>query len=260
MKKKFLVLNRYFERFITDHFTVNFINKLIDSIVASGPFKGMKYVSGSIGSRLLPKILGTYELELHPVIEEICRGSFDVIIDVGAAEGYYAVGMALRNSGAKIIAFETEAGGQNLIKNMADLNGVANRVSVRGFCDSRSLSDSISDNKKCLIIMDIEGAESVLLDNSMIPKLNNCSILAEIHECVVPGVGDIILGRFKNTHKIIEIKERARTLGDFPLPAPFLYRSLFKKYFILNSMDEARFDSLIGKPEKNTNWFYLEPK
>ena len=145
MKKKFLILNRYFEGFITRCFTVNFIKKLTGNIVASGPFAGMKYASGSIGSRLLPKILGTYELELHPTIEKICQRSFDLIIDVGAAEGYYAVGMALRNSDAEVIAFETEVGGQNLIKEMADINGVADRVSVRGFCDSESLSDSISD-------------------------------------------------------------------------------------------------------------------
>ena len=108
--------------------------------------------------------------------------------------------------------------------------------------------------------MDVEGFEANLLDNAAIPKLNNCHILAEIHECVVPGVGDKIKDRFKNTHKIVEIKERARALGDFPLVIPALYRTLFKKYFIFNSMDEARFDSLVGKPEKNTNWFYLEPK
>jgi len=107
--------------------------------------------------------------------------------------------------------------------------------------------------------MDVEGFEANLLDNAAIPKLNNCHILAEIHECVVPGVGDKIKDRFKNTHKITEIKERERILKDFPLPVPLFYK-LFKKYFIFNSMDEARFDSLIGKPEKNTNWFYLESK
>lgn len=258
--KIFRVLNRRLEKFIVQKFVVSFIQRKTGNVVASGPFLGMKYVESSTGSRLLPKILGTYELELHPIIEEICRGSFDVVIDVGAAEGYYAVGMAIRNPNAKIIAFETETSGQNLIKNMANFNGVADRVSVRGFCDSRSLSDSIIDNKKCLIIMDIEGAESALLDNLAVPKLNNCYILVEIHECVVPGVGDIIRGRFENTHNIVEIKERARVLENFPLVIPVLYRTLLKKYFIFNGMDEARFDSLIGKPDKNTNWLYLEPK
>ena len=260
IKKMFRILNRKLENFIAQKYVVGFIQKKTGNVVASGPFLGMKYVDSGIGSRLLPKILGTYELELRPVIEEVCKRSFDVIIDVGAAEGYYAVGMALRSPGAKVIAFETEINGQNLIKKLADINGVADRVFARGFCDSKSLSDSIPDGKKCLIIMDIEGAESDLLDNAIIPKLNNCHILVEIHECVVPGVGEIISNRFKNTHKITEIKERARTAKDFPLPPPILYKTLFKKYFILNSMDEARFDRLIGKPEKNTNWFYMEPK
>ncbi|MBU4348149.1 hypothetical protein KJ671_01415 [Patescibacteria group bacterium] len=258
--KVFRILNRYLERFITQKCVVGFIRKKTSNVVASGPFSGMKYVSSSTGSRLLPKILGTYELELHPMVEEICKRSFDVIVDVGAAEGYYAVGMALRNPKAKVIAFETEISGQNLIKKMADINGVTNRVFARGFCDSKLLSSSIPDDKKCLIIMDIEGGEASLLDNCISPKLNSCHILVEIHECVVSGVGDIIINRFKNTHNIIEIKERARVLKDFPLSIPILYRSLFKKYFILNSMDEARFDSLIGRLDKNTNWLYLELK
>lgn len=257
--KKFLIINRYFEGFITRNLTTNFIRKITGNVVASGPFFGMKYVGSSIGSRLLPKILGTYELELHPIIEEMCRKSFDVIIDVGAAEGYYAIGMALRNPNAKIVAFETEVSGQNLIKKMADINGVTNRVFVYGFCGSELLSNCISENKECLIIMDIEGTEATLLDNCIVPKLNNCNILVEIHECSVPRVGDIIINRFKNTHKIIEIKERERAFGDFPIVIPGIYR-LFKKYFILNSMNEARFDSLIGRPEKDAGWFYLEPK
>ena len=239
---------------------IGFFRKKTGNVVVSGPFLGMKYISNSTGSRLLPKILGTYELELHRVIGEICKKSFDVIVDVGAAEGYYAVGMAYRNPNVRIVAFETEANGRNSIKEMADINGVADRVSVRGFCDSKLLSDSILYNEKCLIIMDIEGAESVLLDNRAIPKLNNCNILVEVHERLVPGVGDIIVDRFKNTHKIIEIKKRERVLGDFPIAVPKICRLFFKRYFIFNSMDEARFDSLIGRPEKNINWLYLEPK
>ena len=258
--KIFSVLNRYFDNFITRKFVTPYIRFRTGDKVASGPFKGMNYISGSVGSRLTPKFLGTYELELAPTIEKICKKNFDVIVDVGAAEGYYAVGMAMRNQKTKVIAFESEDTGRELIGEMAVKNRVAKRVDIRGHCGIGSLSDAISENKKCLVMMDIEGAEMELLDNDVVPKLNRCHILVEAHECVVPGVSDTIKNRFKNTHKINEIDERSRGMSDFPLAVPFIFRTLLKRYFIYNSMDEARFDSLVGRPEKNAGWLYLEPK
>src|SRR3989344_7241810 len=79
--KKIRILNRCFENFIARKFVVPFIWAKTGGMVASGPFEGMKYVKDSVGSRLLPKLLGTYELELHPTIEKVCRESFDTIID-----------------------------------------------------------------------------------------------------------------------------------------------------------------------------------
>src|SRR5207249_10415948 len=96
--------------------------------ILAGPFAGMKYVSTSVGSVYEPKLMGTYELELHPIIEQLCKQQFSRIIDVGAAEGYYAVGMAMRSPRSEVIAFETTTEGQALIAQLAALNEVAARV------------------------------------------------------------------------------------------------------------------------------------
>ncbi|NEQ73541.1 MAG: hypothetical protein F6K23_10945 [Okeania sp. SIO2C9] len=43
-----------------------------DLIVKHGPFKGMKYPDQkSVGSALIPKIVGSYESELHQIIGKI---------------------------------------------------------------------------------------------------------------------------------------------------------------------------------------------
>src|SRR6478672_6897407 len=66
-------------------------------VVQHGPFKGMKYPGvNSVGSALIPKLLGSYERELHPLIDSICAGQYDQVVDIGCAEGYYAVGLAMR--------------------------------------------------------------------------------------------------------------------------------------------------------------------
>jgi hypothetical protein len=43
-----------------------------EPVVSGGPFKGMLYPSAqAYGSALLPKLLGSYESELHPALEEM---------------------------------------------------------------------------------------------------------------------------------------------------------------------------------------------
>ena len=63
-----------------------------DKIVRNGFFKGMKYVTfKSAGSSLFPKLLGSYEIELLPVFAGLQKNKYDDILDIGCAEGYYAV-------------------------------------------------------------------------------------------------------------------------------------------------------------------------
>ncbi len=64
--------------------------------VLDGPFKGMAYpVRAAEGARAA-RVLGAYEAGLEPVIETIIRRAYATVIDIGCAEGYYAVGLARR--------------------------------------------------------------------------------------------------------------------------------------------------------------------
>src|SRR5438094_9802013 len=68
-----------------------------DLTVLNGPFRGLQYPSAeAICSAILPKLLGSYEKELHCTIERLCNTDCSVVVDVGCAEGFYAVGFARR--------------------------------------------------------------------------------------------------------------------------------------------------------------------
>jgi methylase of polypeptide subunit release factors len=114
--------------------------------------------AAAVGSALFPKLLGSYERELHPWIERICRGQYTEIIDVGCAEGYYAVGLARRLPNVKVYAYDIDADARQLCKAMARLNGIADRVTVRGACDAEELL-SIPISGRGLIISDCGGYE-----------------------------------------------------------------------------------------------------
>ena len=44
----------------------------------------MKYTNISYGSQLLPKLIGTYEKELHPILNAILKIKYDYVINIGA--------------------------------------------------------------------------------------------------------------------------------------------------------------------------------
>jgi hypothetical protein len=84
--------------------------------VREGPFKGMVYGRKSFGSCFIAKVLGMYERECRDAVEWACERKPAVIADVGAAEGYYAVGLCLRNPQARVVAFEMEAAARTALK------------------------------------------------------------------------------------------------------------------------------------------------
>ncbi len=96
-----------------------------DNIVRHGPFKGMKYPQKvSIGSELYPKLLGSYESELTDTINFILKQDYSTILDIGCAEGYYAVGIGRIIQNARVIAYDTDEIALKLCNQMAQLNNV----------------------------------------------------------------------------------------------------------------------------------------
>ena len=221
--------------------------------VASGPLKGMRYIETSRASVLEPKLLGIYERELHPVIDEISGKSFTRIIDIGAAEGYYAVGLALRVPEALIWAFEKDESARLLLRMLAEKNDVASRVNVMGLCETRHLVDLIRNDGITLIVCDAEGGEATLLDPEVVPNLEFSHILVELHSKTVPGVEELLRRRFECTHRIQTIEQGTRSALDYPywdFPV-----NLFPKVYLENAVSEFR------QPWQNwMSWYWMEPR
>src|SRR3954453_23098811 len=64
--------------------------------VAGGPFQGMAYTPLSDHRHVGARLLGCYEREIAPAIEEFCQTACEQVLDVACAEGYYAFGFARR--------------------------------------------------------------------------------------------------------------------------------------------------------------------
>jgi hypothetical protein len=186
--------------------------------VLSGPFAGMKYITRSTGSVVLPKLVGTYEDELNGIWEEAKQNKYDAFVDVGAAEGYFATGVSkyVFNNEVPVIAFELTTRGQKQIKELAALNDI-NTITIKGICTKDALKETL-DKKRCLILMDVEGAEFDLLDHTSI-DYNNCDILVEVHPMQHDNLESILVQRFNSSHSINVIEPKKKELPsniDFP--------------------------------------------
>lgn len=212
---------------------------LLGTRLRYGPFAGMDYPSKSIGSALAPKLLGTYELELLPFLQLIRTSSYDVVIDIGAAEGYYAVGLCMLCPSCRVIAFESERSGQTLIQSLADRNDVSKRTTVRGCCRVADLNASLTGAGKSLVMIDAEGAEHELLDPAAVPSLASSDILVEVHEFIVSGITQILRERFQTTHTIQEVASRNRSFNDAPRWFQFLAK-VIPGHRLHRSLDEGR--------------------
>jgi len=173
-----------------------------DGVVRHGPFAGLRYpLLQSVGSSLFPKLLGSYEAELHPWIAEVCAGRYSEIVDIGCAEGYYAVGLARRLPEARVYAYDTDPRAQELCAAAARLNGVAPRVEVRATFAVDALS-GISVRGRGLIVCDCEGAELDLFTPETVPLCAGWDLLVETHDFMDLTGSTRLQARFAATHDV----------------------------------------------------------
>jgi hypothetical protein len=187
--------------------------------ILGGPFRGMRYIRESLGSVLLPKFLGTYEVELTSTLQSYFSDQPLVFVDVGSADGYFAAGLAWRCPKATVIAFEADEAGHKMITRVAELNGLVDRIKIRGFCSERELINVLQNCCPVLIIVDIEGGEVELLSPEVSKMLRRSDLIVEIHPWIFPDIETVLTSRFKSTHQINVIHTRERRARDLPFGA-----------------------------------------
>lgn len=181
-------------------------------VVAAGPFAGMK-IGTSVswgGGDILPKLLGSYEAELAPFMAEIKDRPFDLVINVGAAEGYYAVGAAMTLNAARVLAVDIDPAALHATQENAVLNGVADKLDVTLGLDADGLCGLLSEAPRSLIISDCEGFELALFTDAALAALKHSFCLVECHDFIGETVTDTLTERFARSHAVEIVDEGPR--------------------------------------------------
>ena len=216
-----------------DHFDKIELDKLIldnsridlfitDLTVKNGPFKGLVYdCMESAGSAIYPKLIGSYESELHTQIETlISQKNYTNVIDIGCAEGYYAVGFAKILPYASVYAYDIDKKARELCHRMALINGVGQRLFIKNKISKEDLLNFNLDDST-LIICDCEGFEKELFTLDLAKKLHRCDFIIEMHDNIDINISSELVSIFKKTHEIKLIKsiddlQKAKTYDFLP--------------------------------------------
>lgn len=223
-----------------------------DSQVKYGPFAGMKYPElEGVGSELFPKLLGCYEVELFDWLDKIQVNQYDKIINVGCAEGYYAVGLGMRFPQSTIYAYDLSERARELCQEMGDKNGITKRLKVHSKCTAQTLQ-KLDFGKRSLIVCDCEGYELELFTKENMGNLGNCDVLIELHDFINPAITATLLPLFSATHDV----EIYRSMDD-----DLKIIHLSEKYKELSKLNEYEKKVALGEMRPTTmEWAYLTPK
>ena len=214
--------------------------------VRGGPFAGLRYpprVALGRARHLVAKLLGTYEEELAGVLAEQVSSEPPLFVDIGAADGYYAVGFALASPASRVHAYEIDPVARRMLRRLARENGVADRVTLHGPANTRRLGELDLDG--AFVLCDIEGAEVDVLDPVAVPGLARATLVVEVHPLPDGGdTGAVMRERFAGTHAIEAIEPRGRD--------PHAYPELDGAPHRESALDEIRFG--------RGSWLALRPR
>jgi hypothetical protein len=182
--------------------------------IRSGPFAGMEYVSAATEGALVPRLIGTYESELHPHLAAFAAERIETVIDVGCAEGYYAVGLARLMPRATIHAYDIDPAARAACAELAAKNGVADRVLIgEAFAPEGFQAFA---GRRVLVMVDAEGAELDVLQPDRAPALAGMNLIVETHDVYRQGALDELVRRFAPSHEITLVRQEPKV---FELPA-----------------------------------------
>lgn len=174
----------------------------------SGPFAGMEYVSVATEGALAPRLLGTYESELHPHLAAFARAGLDCVIDVGCAEGYYAVGLARLMPDVTVYAHDIDERARQACGELSARNAVSDRVIVGG----EFMPDGFEAfaGRRVLVMVDAEGAELDILQPDKSPALARMNLIVETHDVYRKDALATLVARFSPTHSILKVTQQPK--------------------------------------------------
>jgi hypothetical protein len=185
------------------------ISLLTKNTVASGLFSGLILPDDESWGDRASKLLGQYEKELEPTLEKVVCSRPDAVINVGCAEGLYALGLAKLIPNTKVFAYDIDRRAQEICELGRRLNGLNEYFDIRGYCSAEELKAITQSFKQPFAVIDCEGGERELLLSTDY-NFANTSMIVECHDFCDRSITSELIEKFSNTHSIELIEQGAK--------------------------------------------------
>ena len=159
---------------------------LTNKEVINGVYKSTKLTCKTHwkGFDVSSKLIGFYEQQVQEKIIYLKKKfNLENLINFGSGDGYHLIGL-LKNDYFKLgLAFEIDQFGIDQIQENAILNNVKEKVITFKSANFEDVSNTLNDDqlKKSLFLVDIEGAEFDLFNESNLNYFKNSILLIENH-------------------------------------------------------------------------------
>ena len=231
----------------------NEIMKISNNLVLNGHYKDT-YLSCKTNWKSrdnCSKLLGIYESQVQDkIIQEQKKNNLINIVNFGAADGYHILGLIKKGYFENGYAFEIDKITKNYLEENINKNNLDEKIKTFFEANFDIIFKNISDNdlKKTLFLIDIEGQEFELLNESILKRLMHSYLLIENHDFIQPNKNLINIFQ-QNIKKIFNIE-----IIEYSSKNPFQINLLknfseIDKWLMMNE----------GRPQ-TMHWIYLTPK
>ncbi len=182
--------------------------------IVAGPFKGTKMALRTSWNTPICLFVGSYEKELHATWNILSKKPIKTAWVIGAAEGYYACGIA-KKWNAKVLAYEACDNSRIILARNVELNGMQSNVQILGKCEPDDFAVQLKEAAPDLIVCDIEGGEDGMFSTEILSRLARTILIIETH----PPYG--LLPQMKAlsmSHDVEIINPIERQVSDYPFP------------------------------------------
>lgn len=218
MKPKMLI-HRIYQRIWSRDHLVRYIAYRLNHQIAAGMFIGTFYLPTVQWGNPGNKFVGTYEKELEPFFTSLHDDPPHIIFEIGASEGYYAIGFARLWPTSRVFAWEMDAKSREYFIKNAQLNNICERINLYTVCTEADLFHQISHYSPQLILMDVEGDEINLCSQRCIEAASKSNWVIECHNEEIIKKLHIA---FQESHSIALIRNQLRHPKDIRCKLPWL--------------------------------------
>lgn len=207
------------------HYLSQFLREKTDSTVQRGILKGYQigpshWAEAAVGAYLL----GTYEVQVCALLDRLAAPE-RVLIDIGAADGLYGVGLVAVGAFARSVCFEADDTARTNLRALVDMLGLSDKVTILGKAEPDSFGSLLATSGVSLdgavVLCDIEGAEFNLLTPALLQTLSRCHVIVETHGFLIPedngkALADLMERAGRDFH-VHTVKDGLRDMRGIPL-------------------------------------------